>query len=199
MNYLAHAYLSFQRTDILVGNMLGDFVKGKRYLEFPPNLQRGILLHRAIDRYTDAHEVVLRGIDLLKNDMRLSAGVFIDMTFDHFLANDPQHFNEDSLRVFTEEVYKSLSTHHHHFDEKMSQFFGYMKEYNWLFHYRSQEGLERTVRGMCRRYPRLGDADRTVEALFAQLPSLQTVYQAFFPDLYAFAEKELQELENRAV
>jgi acyl carrier protein phosphodiesterase len=30
MNYLAHAYLSFGEPDILAGNMISDFVKGKK-------------------------------------------------------------------------------------------------------------------------------------------------------------------------
>ena len=30
MNYLAHAYLSFGYSELLVGNLISDFVKGKK-------------------------------------------------------------------------------------------------------------------------------------------------------------------------
>ena len=53
MNYLAHAYLSFGDPDILAGNMISDFVKGKKKYEYPDRIQMGITLHRKIDEYTD--------------------------------------------------------------------------------------------------------------------------------------------------
>ena len=57
MNYLAHAYLSFNEPEILVGNMISDFVKGKKRFDFSENIQKGIMLHRNIDTFTDEHEV----------------------------------------------------------------------------------------------------------------------------------------------
>ena len=55
MNYLAHAYLSFNEPEILVGNMISDFVKGKKKFDYSPGVQKGIALHRAIDNFTDYH------------------------------------------------------------------------------------------------------------------------------------------------
>ena len=55
MNYLAHAYLSFNQQEILVGNMISDFVKGKTKFNYPEGIQKGIALHRAIDEFTDTH------------------------------------------------------------------------------------------------------------------------------------------------
>ncbi len=55
MNYLAHAYLSFNMPDILVGNMISDFIKGKKQFDYPLPVQKGIRLHRAIDTFTDTH------------------------------------------------------------------------------------------------------------------------------------------------
>ena len=56
MNYLAHAYLSFNHPEILTGNMISDFVKGKKKFDYPTTIQKGIMLHRAIDQFTDTHE-----------------------------------------------------------------------------------------------------------------------------------------------
>ena len=49
MNYLAHIYLSFDDPDITLGNFFADHIRGNRYQHFPNNIQKGILLHRAID------------------------------------------------------------------------------------------------------------------------------------------------------
>ena len=61
MNYLAHLYLSDDGTpESLVGALLGDFVKGDDHRNYPPAIQRAILLHRKIDAFTDAHEIFRR-------------------------------------------------------------------------------------------------------------------------------------------
>ena len=57
MNYLAHAYLSFGMPAITVGNLISDFVKGKQKFTYPAAIQQGIVLHRAIDTFTDTHAV----------------------------------------------------------------------------------------------------------------------------------------------
>ena len=55
MNYLAHAYLSFNHPGILAGNMINDYVKGKSQYDYPPIIQKGLQLHRFIDHFTDLH------------------------------------------------------------------------------------------------------------------------------------------------
>ena len=55
MNYLANARLSFNDPDLLIGNMISDFVKGKKKFDYPLSIQKGIQLHRLIDEFTDAH------------------------------------------------------------------------------------------------------------------------------------------------
>ena len=58
MNFLAHAVLSFERPEIMVGNFIADFVKGNAYLEYPQSVRNGIMLHREIDKFTDQHPQV---------------------------------------------------------------------------------------------------------------------------------------------
>jgi acyl carrier protein phosphodiesterase len=42
MNFLAHAYLSFGLEEILVGNFIADFVRGKELEKYPKKVQLGI-------------------------------------------------------------------------------------------------------------------------------------------------------------
>ena len=65
MNFLAHAYLSFNEPEIWVGNMISDFVKGQKKLEYPEGIQTGIQIHRNIDEFTDTHE----SLGIFKNKM----------------------------------------------------------------------------------------------------------------------------------
>ena len=94
MNYLAHAYLSFEITDITVGNMISDFVKGKQKFDYPVAIQHGITLHRAIDSFTDSHAVTRQAKSFFKEAYGLYAGPLVDVVYDHFLANDPLRFPE---------------------------------------------------------------------------------------------------------
>ena len=97
MNYLAHAYLSFGDPDILAGNMISDFVKGKKKFEYPDRVQMGITLHRKIDEYTDAHPATHQAIKFLKDAAGPYAGAFVDIVYDHFLANAFYAFEEGAL------------------------------------------------------------------------------------------------------
>ncbi len=88
MNYLAHAYLSFGDSNVLVGNMISDFIKGKKQYDYPLAIQHGIQLHRAIDSFTDAHPATKNIAAIFKPRYRLYGGAFADIVYDHYLAND---------------------------------------------------------------------------------------------------------------
>jgi len=87
MNYLAHAYLSFGHPGVLTGNMISDFVKGKKKFDYPAEVQQGIELHRAIDQYTDTHIATREAKQVFPAHYRLYSGAFIDVVIDHFLPN----------------------------------------------------------------------------------------------------------------
>jgi hypothetical protein len=108
MNYLAHAYLSFHQPQILVGNMISDFVKGKKQFDYPPTVQQGIRLHRNIDTFTDQHPATKKAKEFLKPAVGPYSGAFVDVVYDHFLARDKTHFSETGLQDFAKEVYTQL-------------------------------------------------------------------------------------------
>lgn len=196
MNYLAHALLSFGEEEILTGNMLGDFVKGKNYLKYPLPVQQGILLHRFIDRTTDEHPIVHEAISVFRPAFLLSGGVFTDILFDHFLASDERYFNEQSLLRFTNDIYDTLGKYNYLFDDQMNTFFSYMSKYNWLYHYKDIEGIEKSIRGICKRYPRLGDAEKALEIFAENYSFLKLKYETFFPLLMEKAKEKLEELKG---
>ncbi len=85
MNYLAHAYLSFNEPEILVGNMISDFVKGKKQFDFAETIHKGIVLHRSIDAFTDEHEITKQAKEIFKPAVGLYAGAFVDVVMIIFL------------------------------------------------------------------------------------------------------------------
>ncbi|HCT24230.1 MAG TPA: DUF479 domain-containing protein, partial [Chitinophagaceae bacterium] len=100
MNYLAHAYLSFGKPELLIGNMISDFVKGKKQYDYPAAIQRGIRLHRAIDTFTDTHNSTKIIKQLFKSAVGPYAPAFADVVYDYYLANDPKHLSEAEWKAF---------------------------------------------------------------------------------------------------
>lgn len=88
MNYLTHIYLSGENEKVLVGNFIGDYVKGKNFEKFPENIQCGILLHRQIDTFTDSHPKFIEAKRKLRDDFGLYSGIIVDF-FTHEVRKHP--------------------------------------------------------------------------------------------------------------
>lgn len=194
MNYLAHAYLSFGNPSWVTGNLISDFVKGKKRYDYPESIQQGISLHRAIDDFTDTHDAIRSAKEIFRPAYRLYAGAFVDVVYDHFLANDPLHFSDEkSLQDFTAETYASLQSNYPLLPNIFHSMFDRMKQQNWLFNYRFDWGMEKSFKGLVYRSKYL-DESETAYALFLQnYPQFQESYDAFFPELNAFAARYIDE------
>jgi len=194
VNYLAHAYLSFDHAEILVGNLISDFVKGNKKFDYSEGIQKGIVLHRAIDTFTDDHEATKLAKEVFRPAYRLYSGAFMDVVYDHFLANDDNEFNTESLRNFSEKVYHILDGHFQYLPERFARMFPYMKQQNWLFNYCSIGGTELSFGGLVRRAHYLTESE-TAEQLFEEhYETLHGYYKAFFPDLKSFAKRVYEDL-----
>jgi acyl carrier protein phosphodiesterase len=191
MNYLAHAYLSFGDPDILAGNMISDFVKGKKKFDFPERIQMGITLHRKIDEYTDTHPATRQAKQFLKSAAGLYAGSFVDIIYDHFLANDPYEFEEDALALFSQNTYTQLGKYEKWFPEKFSRFFFFMRTQDWLLHYKSTQGIHNSFMGLCRRAKYIDDPEPIYDAFIEHYEELKMSYEFFFPHVKSFAYHEL--------
>ena len=197
MNYLAHAYLSFNQPEILTGNMISDFVKGKKKFDFSPVIQKGIALHRAIDEFTDFHPVTQEAKAYFKKDYRLYSGAFIDVVYGHFLANDKTAFADETvLDSFCKTTYINLENNSSGLPVKFLQMLPYMQQQNWLFHYSFREGIEKSFGGLARRATYLSESAIAYKIFNEHYDELGECYQLFFPELKNFAFHHLSELNN---
>ena len=183
MNYLAHAYLSFGRPGLLVGNMISDYVKGKKKYDYPEQIQQGIAVHREIDRFTDSHLATKAAKEVFRSAYRLYAGSLMDVIYDHFLALDENEFTDESLKAFTINTYAMLDQFTDHFPEKFSRMYPYMKAQNWLYNYRYRQGVEKSLAGVVRRAKYLEESDTAFQLFNEHYDRLKNLYQLFFPEL----------------
>ena len=196
MNFLAHALLSFGDQDFLTGNMISDFVKGKRKFDYPFSIQKGIELHRAIDEFTDFHPITAKAKEFFRPDYRLYSGPFVDIVYDHFLAlDDKQFLKSNSLKNFTEITYHQLQNNAIYFPLIFQKMFPYMQSQNWLYGYGSKEGIRKSFAGMVNRAAYLNESEIAFKIFNKNYDLLADCYYAFFPELKEFAFKKMQQLQ----
>jgi acyl carrier protein phosphodiesterase len=193
MNYLAHAYLSFNNPEILVGNMISDFVKGKKKFDYAPGIQKGIALHRAIDEFTDFHPVTKDAKKIFSQDYGLYSGAFMDVAYDYFLARDKAQFEPVSLLAFSQQVYGILEDYFLVLPPAFQAIFPYMKKHDWLFNYQHLSGIEKSFEGLARRATYIKESDTAFKIFTSNLEQLETRYHLFFPALKQFAINSLRE------
>lgn len=193
MNLLAHAYLSFNDPGILTGNMISDYVKGKKKLLYPAIVQKGITLHRAIDAFTDDHPATKEAKEFFRGSYRLYAGAFVDVVYDHFLANDPLEFEDGkALQLFAASTYQGLEQNKPHLPEQFAAMLPYMQAHNWLYNYRFKFGIERSFEGLVRRSTYLTDSAPAFSIFEEHYQSLGECYRHFFPYVKKMAVDWLQ-------
>lgn len=196
MNYLAHAYLSFGQDKVLVGNFIGDFVKGKMMSTFPLKVQNGIKLHREIDKFTDTHPLVRAGQSYLRPQFRHYSTVITDIYFDYYLAKNWSNYSDIALLDFTQNTFATLNHYRQIFPDRFSNMFEWMEKDNWLMKYREIDGIRQTFEGMSRRTSFESKMEVAHLALVDKEEEFQVIFFAFFEDLETFAREKLLEIQN---
>ena len=196
MNYLAHAYLSFNDPEIVVGNMISDFVKGKKKFDYPIRIQAGIMLHRLIDNFTDDHPATREAKEFFRPHYRLYSGAFIDVVYDHFLATDTDEFTESSLLDFSQQVYHILEENKQWLPERFAGMLPYMKSQNWLFNYRTLLGTQRSFEGLVRRSTYLEESETAARLFEKHYQPLEQCYRHFWTEARPFICKEYEILSS---
>ena len=183
MNFLAHIYLSGDNDQIRIGNFMADSIKGRKYLKYSKDLQKGIILHRAIDYYTDTHPV-----------FRQSTQRLFAIYYDHFLAANWEKYCDINLESYTHNFYKLLNDNFDVLPGRVKNFLPYMINDNWLLSYAEFEGIEKVFAGMNRRTGRKSNMDRAMEDLKEFYLLFQQEFEDFFEEVQRFSEAKILEI-----
>ena len=192
MNYLAHAYLSGDNEELLIGNFIADAVKGKMMDDYSDYIRNGIILHRSIDEYTDNHHLHKQSRTRLHPRYSHYAGVIVDIYYDHFLAKNWLKYSDQSLVDYTKSVYDLLDNKSDILPERINYMLKYMVPQNWLLNYANFEGLRKVFRGMANRAKFDSKMENAVEDLQENYELFEEEFTNFFPDLKVFVSKKIQ-------
>ncbi len=197
MNFLAHFFLSFDNSSLLLGQYMGDFVKGSHYNRYEPEVQQGILLHRYVDDLTDHSPLTQPMRDQLREPLGRYSGIALDVFYDHFLSRHWNTFHTLPLDAFIAWVYHELSKHQIGFTAEMNYLFGYMKKYDWLGRYQSTDGIERTLHEMAKRLPTGNTLMEAPTVLTDRYEAIEASFLGFFPQLIANCKVKLDTFANQ--
>ena len=194
MNFLAHIYLSFGDPQITLGNFMADSIRGKDYQQYPEQMQKGALLHRAIDTFTDTHPITRRSSKRLHRRYRHYSMVIVDIYYDHFLARNWNSYCEIPLEKFTDNFYRLLEENLEVMPETVQNMAPYMITDNWLLNYRELEGIHKVLKGLNRRTGLKSGMDKAVEELEGFYSEFEAEFTAFFDELIIFSQEKIATL-----
>lgn len=191
MNFLAHIYLSGDNDLIKIGNFMADGIKGKQFENYPPEIQKGILLHRFIDSYTDSHPLFRKSTKRLHEKYHHYAGVIVDVFYDHFLAKNWNQYSEENLQEYTNRFYQSLETNYNSLSERTQGMMPYMIKNNWLLSYQTVEGINKILTQMDGRTKNASKMRFAANELVEYYDEFQSDFVLFFENVKYEAHKKL--------
>ncbi|WP_223033331.1 acyl carrier protein phosphodiesterase [Hanstruepera marina] len=197
MNFLAHIYLSGNNEMITIGNFIADGIRGKKYKNFSNNIQIGILLHREIDSFTDAHRIVRQSTKRLHKNYSHYSGVIVDILYDHFLAKNWHLYSETPLNLYVEDFYASLEKNFEILPERTKKMMPFMIADNWLLNYANIDGIQRVLDGMNRRTKNKSKMNKATAELNTYYEEFENEFTLFFDELIQFSNTKLIELTKR--
>lgn len=191
MNFLAHIYLSGDNDLIKIGNFMADGIRGKHFESYPTDVQKGIILHRAIDTFTDAHPIFRQSTKKLHENYHHYAGVIVDVFYDHFLAKNWTKYSDEKLDLFVERFYQSLHNNPDVLSEKTKGMMPYMIEHNWLVSYQTVEGINRILTQMDHRTKNESKMRFATNELSEFYSEFETEFSEFFKELILFSNDKI--------
>lgn len=187
MNHLAHLFLAGPSTESLIGNLSGDFVKGVLGDDYPPAIRAGIVMHRKVDAFTDAHPEVGAFRRVIANDHGHYARVIADMFIDHFLAGRFDEFAGEPLEAFLARTFAALDPHAHALPGMLRVVYPRMRDGGWLESYRTVDGIRMALGGISRRFKRQPQLAPAARLLVDARQELERRFERFFPEVAEYA------------
>lgn len=194
MNFLAHIYLSFDDKEIAIGNFIADSIRGNNYKHLPLNIQKGILLHREIDTYTDSHLTPKISSKRLHENYGHYSRIIIDIYYDHFLAKNWERYSQVPLEVYVDDFYALLQDNYEVLPIKVKQMLPIMKTENWLYNYGNFDGMANVLNGMNRRTKNRSKMNLAIHDLQQHYDAFENEFSSFFEDLIVFSRQKFTEL-----
>ena len=190
MNYLAHAFLSGNNEDIILGGFIADAVKGNPVKNYDGFVLQGIRIHRLIDDYTSHHPVFSSSRKRVNNKY---SGVIVDMFYDHFLAINWHDYSKIPLKEFTSGIYKIVFKKYLILPAKIKKMLPFMMSSDWLASYADLTILQKNFEGLASRTQFNSGMEYAVDELKKNYDLYNLEFKDFFQDVMNYSKTILKE------
>jgi len=197
MNYLAHLYLSGENDEVKLGNFIGDAVKGNNYLKYDVNIQKGVILHRAIDEFIDNHEIPKIGKERFREKYGKHSGIVVDILYDYLLANNWSTYSNVQIDSFIREAYVLLVYNHEILPQRVRNFMQFMIVKNWIGSYKTIDGIKSILERMPKRTSLPNHAEYAAEVIKEYLPQFNLEFNVFFPEIIKHVNSKFDILPSK--
>lgn len=177
-----------------IGNFMADSIRGNSYLDYQDELRKGILLHRYIDTFTDAHPIYRKSKHRLHEKYGHYSGVIMDIVYDHFLAKNWNKYSDEKLENYADEFYRLLQDNYGILTEKIQKMMPYMIARNWLVSYASLDGLEMILFQMDYRTKHRANMQEAIVEVQQFYNEFEEEFTLFFKELQQHCKEKLLEL-----
>jgi acyl carrier protein phosphodiesterase len=167
----------------MVGNFLADFISNKEVAQLPPDIQKGVKMHRQIDSFTDQHPMVKQGARRLHATHGKYAPVILDVFHDFLLAQNWDRYAEQPLPEFSRGVYEVLLRHLPIMPSLLHDRLPRMVADDWLVRYGTEDGLRFTFSRVKLRSSAPHFFENAVESLTKHYNEFNVEFNSFFPDI----------------
>lgn len=188
MNLVAHQYLSFNDVDLQIGNLLGEVVKGNQYKNFDTKISQGILLHRAIDSFTDSHPIVKKSSAKFHTTQHKYSPIIIDLMYDYFLIKNWNNFNNQSYQEFKNNCYKLFQNNLKEMPNSAQQMVAHLIKNDWFSNYTTLEGIQQTLVNISKRTSFKNNLHNSIHEMKANEKEIEQDFLVFFPDLIDYCK-----------
>jgi acyl carrier protein phosphodiesterase len=191
MNFLAHIYLSGNNDLLKIGNFMADGIHGKKFELFHPTIQKGIILHREIDTFTDAHPIFRQSTKRLHANYHHYSGIIVDIFYDHFLAKNWNQYSSEPLTNFVSRFYQSLNDNYECLNDRTKKMLPYLIEQNWLMSYSTIDGIESILEKMDNRMKSNSNMRFSVTELKTFNEEFEKEFKVFFEELIIYTTTKI--------
>jgi acyl carrier protein phosphodiesterase len=200
MNFLAHLLLSGDNEEVIIGNYVGDFIKGRlmgdKIIGWSDHFLLGVKLHRHIDMFTDEHPTVREAKRKAAAVLGKTAGIATDIYFDYFLAKYFNQFCSESLDDYSARMYQIIRENDLLIPVHMKSMVRTMIKQDWLNTYQTLEGISLTFKRLSGRADFLAVLNLAAEDLEANESFYHDKFNTFFPQLQTETVRFISENRN---
>jgi acyl carrier protein phosphodiesterase len=188
LNFLAHALLAGDDPALMVGGVVGDWIKGTLPGVLPADLAKGVTLHRAIDHFAESNVAFNQSRSRISAERRRYAGVLVDIFYDHLLARHWHEVHDQSLEVFCNSVYEMINDRLPQLPEASHPALKMMAQQNWLLSYAHMDGIADVLQRMSRRARQPNPLAQGELEMLADMAGFTTDFHIWLKDTREFSQ-----------